>query len=409
MTGVNVTATSAPLERSRLSLRDRVALGVSGMRTRRGRSLLTGLGIAIGIAAVVAVIGVSASSRAHLLAALDELGTNYLTVTAGQSFIGEAAELPQHPAGAVERLDGVAAASAVGSVDGTVRRTDQIDEAETGGIGIRAVDFDLLDTLNGTVASGRFLDGAADAVPQVALGAVAARRLGIEATTGTPMVWLGRQWFAVVGILEALPLAPELDTAAMVSWGSAVQLADGGDVPPNAVYVRTASAGDVDAVRPLVPPTVFPVAPESVDVTRPSDALEARATAESAFTALLLGLSAVALLVGGIGIANVLIIAVLERRGEVGIRRALGATRGHIRSQFLLEAVALAAAGGATGVAIGAAITVGYAWQRGWPVALPPAGLAAGFVAAVAVGAVAGVFPAMRAARLSPVEAVRPA
>ena len=142
-------------------------------------------------------------------------------------------------------------------------------------------------------------------------------------------------------------------------------------------------------------------------MSRPSDALEARAAAKTAFTSLFLGLGAVALLVGGVGIANVMVISVLERRSEVGLRRALGATRRHVGAQFACESLLLAAAGGVAGVALGALVTAGYAATRGWTPVVPPAALAGGVAAALAIGAVAGVYPALRAARLSPTDALR--
>ena len=163
----------------------------------------------------------------------------------------------------------------------------------------------------------------------------------------------------------------------------------------------------IDDVASVLPGTVSPEFPEEVQVSRPSDALEARAAVNDAFTALFVGLGAVALLVGGVGIANVMVISVLERRSEIGLRRALGATRRHIWSQFLTESVVLGALGGLAGVLLGVLVTVGYASTRGWEAAVPPYALVGGFAAAVLIGAVAGLYPALRAARLTPTEALR--
>jgi putative ABC transport system permease protein len=279
-------------------------------------------------------------------------------------------------------------------------------ESETNGLGVDAVDPDLLSTLEGHMARGRFLDDATAEVPTVVLGAVAAERLGIVDLDGRPVVWIDGEWFTVVGILDSLPLAPEIDRAALVGLPIAEELW-GTDPSPTTVYVRTAS-DELDAVRAVVPATANPQNPEQVNVTRPSDAIEARSAADSAFTALLLGLGAVALLVGGVGIANVMVISVLERRAEIGVRRALGATRRHVALQFVVEAALLAGLGGAGGIALGAFVTGTYARSQDWPVAVPLAALLGGIGLALVIGVLAGLYPAARAARLDPVEAINP-
>ncbi len=182
----------------------------------------------------------------------------------------------------------------------------------------------------------------------------------------------------------------------------------GDDGNPSTVYVR-ADPERVTEVRSLLGRTASPQRPEEVDVSRPSDALEARAAAKTAFTSLFLGLGAVALLVGGVGIANVMVISVLERRSEIGLRRALGATRRHVGVQFLVESLLLAGLGGAVGTLLGALVTIGYATSEGWTAALPPVALVGGVLVAVVAGGIAGLYPALRAARLSPTEALRAA
>ena len=400
---------SAALPPSRLRVRDGVAVAFASLRARRLRATLTAAGIAIGIAAMVAVLGLSTSGRADLLATLDALGTDLLTVRPGQSFVGDAPALPASAPGAIRLIGPVDAAAATAVLDATVRRTDRVPRTQTGGIRVAAAEPSLRAALRVRLVAGRFLDRASAAHPTVVLGATAARRLGVDDLDGQPRVWLGERWFAVVGILAPLPLAPEIDSTALIGHPAAARVL--GSAPaalqPTSVYVRTRPEA-VDEVRDLLARTANPRSPEAVRISRPSDALAARAAAETAFTALLLGLGGVALLVGGIGIANVMVIAVLERRGEIGLRRALGATRGHVRAQFLLEAVALSATGGLTGVVLGAALTWGYAAHRGWPVALPAAGLGAAAGLAVLVGAVAGLYPAGRAAALQPADAVRP-
>jgi putative ABC transport system permease protein len=191
----------------------------------------------------------------------------------------------------------------------------------------------------------------------------------------------------------------------MVGFDVAERLLDA-DRSPTTIYVR-ADEDQVERTSDVLGATANPEHPEEVQVSRPSDALAARAAAKSAFTALFLGLGAVALLVGGVGIANVMVISVLERRSEIGLRRALGATRRHIAAQFLTESLLLASLGGVAGAALGAAATGLYAFSRGWPAVVPPLALGGALAAALGIGAVAGLYPALRAARLPPTEALR--
>jgi putative ABC transport system permease protein len=394
---------------ARLHLRpvDVLAVGAVGLRTRRVRTALTALGIAIGIAAMVAVLGISASNKADLLAELDRLGTNLLEVTPGQSFLGQDSKLPEDAPAMIRRVGPVESAAATASVSASVRRSDLISPLETGGVSVRAAEPTLLTTLQGRVRSGTFLNDATARYPAVVLGAAAARALGIRSVEGDPRVLIGGQWFTVIGILDPLPLAPAIDRAALIGFPIAQSMFDI-DGSASSVFVRT-SPDQVDAVRNVLPATANPAAPNEVRVNRPSDALAARAATDEALTALLVALGGVALLVGGIGIANVMVISVLERRREIGVRRALGASRRHIRMQFVVEAMLLAALGGLTGVLLGALITGGYAAVSNWTVSIPLGALAAGVGLALVVGGIAGLYPAARAARLEPAEAVRAA
>jgi putative ABC transport system permease protein len=234
---------------------------------------------------------------------------------------------------------------------------------------------------------------------------VAAERLGVDRLEGTGrQVYLAGRWFTVVGVLDSLPLAPEIDRSALVGWPVAKQLL-GFDGHPTTIYERSTDEA-VEAVRAVLADTASPENPEEVKVSRPSDALAAQLAARTAFDSLFLGLGAVALLVGGVGIANIMVISVLERRQEIGLRRALGATRRHIRLQFLTESVLLSLFGGLAGVLLGLGVTLSYARYRDWPLVLPVPALVGGVLTAVLVGAVAGLYPARRAARLSPTEAL---
>lgn len=397
---------SQAIAASRLLPSDLFRVGSLGLRSRRLRAALSGLGIAIGIACVVGVLGISASSEADLLAQLGRL-SNLLTITPGQTLFGENAELPAASTNMVHRIATVSQASPVGSVSATVRRTDRIPSEITGGISVYAARPDLLGVFGGSVRDGVFLNDASVNYPAAVLGSVAAQRLGIDRLDTPIRIYIGGQWFTVVGILNDVPGAPEIDRSVLIGFPIAESLFNY-DGAPSTIYVRT-DPNAVDATRNLLASTANPSHPEEVQVSRPSDALAAQAAAKGAFNALFLGLGAVALLVGGVGIANVMVISVLERRSEIGLRRALGATRAHIGMQFLTESVLLSACGGLAGIAIGSAITAAYALSQGWSIVLPALALAGGVAAAILTGAVAGLYPALRAARQAPTDALRTA
>jgi len=386
-----------------VSSTDLVRLGVFGLRTRPTRVLLSALGIAIGIAAMIAVVGISSSSQAALARVLDDLGTNLLQVVPGEDAAGETTTLPADGVALLERRDDVEQAAGVGRVTGrNVYRTDLVPEAASGGITLDAVQGDLLEVLQGETVSGGWF--AADDLPQVVLGSTAAATLGIGAVDADTRVWIGGRWVAVAGVLAPLPLAPELDSSALVP-ASGADAAFGFAGRPTRLYARADPTRVVEA-RDLLAATLDPVDPRRVQVSRPSDALAAQQATESSFTALLLGVGGVALLVGGIGVANTMVITVLERRGEVGVRRALGARRRDIRRQFLVESLLLSLAGGAVGVALGCSVTAVFAATQGWPVVIPSWAAAGGLLATVVIGGVSGIHPAGRAARMAPTEAL---
>jgi putative ABC transport system permease protein len=391
------------LSPARLSPRDVLRVGGSGLRTRPLRVFLSALGIAIGIAAMTAVVGVSSSSRAELDRQLAALGTNLLTVAPGNTMTGGNAALPAESVDMIRRIAPVREVAATGEVpDAKVYRTDRVPEVETRGLTVQAAHLTLPRTVGVTVADGTWLNAATARYPAVVLGALAAELLGI--TGEGVQVHLGGQWFTVVGILDAAPLAPELDTAALIGWPAAESYLDF-DGHPTTVYTRATDSA-VEAVRGVLAPTANPQAPNEVLVSRPSDALAARQATDRAFTGLLLGLGAVALLVGGVGVANTMVISVLERRAEIGLRRSLGATRGQVRLQFVAEALLLSALGGVGGVLLGIAVTGGYAATQNWPTVVPVWAMLGGVGATLVIGAIAGLYPAIRAARLAPTEAL---
>jgi putative ABC transport system permease protein len=388
------------LRPARLSPSDLLRLGGTGLRARPLRAVLSALGIAIGIAAMTAVVGISASSRADLDRALAALGTNMLTVTPGQTMFGENSDLPDTSVSMIRRIGPVLSATATGSVDDVnVYRTDRIPAGQTGGLAVLAAQLDLLRTVGAGLSGGTWLNAATARFPAVVLGSDAARRLG-----NPPTVYLSGRLWTVLGVLDPVPLAPELNSAALVGWSAATTYL-GFDGHPTTVYAR-AIESQVEAVRAVLGPTANPQQPNEVKVSRPSDALAAQRTANATFTALLLGLGAVALLVGGIGVANTMVISVLERRAEIGLRRSLGATKGQVRTQFVTESLLLSLLGGAAGVLLGYLVTGAYATTQNWPTVVPLWALAGGVGATVAIGAIAGLYPAVRAARLAPTEAL---
>src|SRR5262245_27396958 len=376
-----------------------------GLRTRKVRAALSATGIAIGVAAIVAVLGLSASSSAGLLAQIAKLGTNLLTVTNGQTLFGDTAELPKTAPGMIARIRAVTAVQATGTVTGAkVYRSPLIPAINTGALAVQAASLGLPAAVGTTIAHGHYLNPATAREPVAVLGAAAAQRLGISRIWPGERIWVGSQWFYLAGILRPAVLAPDLDAAVLVGFPAAQRYLHF-DGHPSAIYLRAAT-DQVTAVQKLLAAAANPENPAQVAVSQPSAALTAQAEAKTALNGLFLGLGAVALLVGAVGVANIMVISVLERRSEIGLRRALGATKGHIRTQFLSEAILLALAGGVAGVAAGALATALYAATKGWATVIPAAAWAGGLGAALLIGAAAGLLPALRAARMSPTQAL---
>jgi putative ABC transport system permease protein len=382
---------------ARLSVGDVVRVAAAGLRTRPTRVVLSALGIAIGIATMISVLGISSSSQARLLRQLDSLGTNLLTVAPGQQLFGGQAKLPKRALSMIQAIGPVRLAGQTGDTGLPIFRNDRIPVTHTGGLQVRAASLELPRILQTPVQRGAWLNAATAAQRAVVLGASAAERLG--ATAGD-QVWIDGQWWTVTGVLAESPLAEEIDASALIGFPAAGTFLHF-DGYPTTIYTRS-SDEYVKDVRAVLARTANPEHPEEAAVSRPSDALTARAAVAGAFTNLLLGIGGVALLVGAVGVANTMVISVLERRGEIGLRRSLGATQGQVRIQFLTESLLLAGFGGASGAVLGVAVTYGYALWQDMPAVVPAWALGGGLAATVLVGAVAGIYPAMRAARMSP-------
>jgi putative ABC transport system permease protein len=402
-------------EAQRLQLRDGLRVASVGLRARPLRAALSALGIAIGTAAIVGVLGLSSSSQAGLIAEINRLGTNLLTVEAGQSLTGAAAELPREAPARLTLLDNIQLVADTALMkDRFVYRSSMIPVAETGGLQVRATSLNLPSVLGTGLARGDWLNEGTARVPVAVLGAGAAQQLGIERVYPDQRIWLGGQWFNVAGILNPSPLVPDIDVSALIGYPAAqsylgyVSIVNGEQKagPPGTVYVRAATDHEA-AVQSLLAQTANPETPYEANVSQPSDVLTARAAVAGAFNSLFLGLGVVALIVGAVGVANIMIISVLERRSEIGLRRALGATKNQIRTQFLAESILLAGIGGVVGVLAGAAATAVYATSKSWAVVIPVEAWLGGIASAIMIGALAGLLPAVRASRMPPTEALR--
>ena len=393
------------MNKNKLRTRDLFFVAVYGVKARKGRAALTSIGIGIGIAAIVAVSGIAASGSADLLSTLESLGTNLVKASPQAGFFGTQEELPEGVIGMVERIGPVEEVTSTTQTDLLVRRSNFISEFEGGGISTIVTSSELLNVIGGNLSEGRFItDGLSD-LPVTVLGNVTAKRLGITNLSKPTKILIDDEWFGVIGIVEELKIHPDLDRSVFIGYGAAKKLFDINE-EPTTIYLR-ANPTFIEDVVEVIAPSMNPENPDQVEVSRPSDALEAQQAVEASFTNLLLGLGSVALLVGGVAIANVMVMSVLERRMEIGVRRSIGATRREIKYQFLLESIVLSGIGGLVGVMLGSLITLAYTNYTNIVFSIPVWQILGAVVLALLIGAISGVYPAIKASKIQPAEAVR--
>ena len=393
------------MKKNKLRTRDLFFVAVYGVKARKGRAALTSIGIGIGIAAIVAVSGIAASGSADLLSTLESLGTNLVKASPQAGFFGTQEELPEGVIGMVERIGPVEEVTSTTQTDLLVRRSNFISEFEGGGISTIVTSSELLNVIGGNLSEGRFItDGLSD-LPVTVLGSVTAKRLGITNLSKPTKILIDDEWFGVIGIVEELKIHPDLDRSVFIGYGAAKKLFDINE-EPTTIYLR-ANPTFIEDVVEVIAPSMNPENPDQVEVSRPSDALEAQQAVEASFTNLLLGLGSVALLVGGVAIANVMVMSVLERRMEIGVRRSIGATRREIRYQFLLESIVLSGIGGLVGVMLGSLITLAYTNYTNIVFSIPVWQILGAVILALLIGAISGVYPAIKASKIQPAEAVR--
>lgn len=390
----------------RLRMHDVVGTAWLGVAARPQRTMLAALGVALGIAAMIALTGAAASNRAHLLAEFDALGADLAVVAPGEGPDRKPVPLPGTAPETIARQDGVARVGVVETAPPglAVYRTHLIPRTETSGVTVAVARPDLLAALDAAVVSGRWFDDASRSLPTAVLGATAAERLGID--RAGDRVLIGGEWYGVIGILAPVGIVDSLDAAVFLGdrWVAA-HLRAGDDPEIAAVYVR-AEPGRLADVSAILAAAASPGSPYA-SVTRAADLVQARAVADDSLATLGLALGGIALLVGGVGIANTMLVSVMERRGEIGLRRSLGARPGQIATQFVTESAMLSLLGGAGGILLGVAGAAATAAVLRQPLALPITTILLAPIVSVMVGALAGLQPAVRAARLAPTAALR--
>jgi macrolide transport system ATP-binding/permease protein len=406
--------TPGPPRPPRVPLRDVLAEAGAGLLARPARVALTVLGTVVGIAALVATLGLSKTAGNQIVGRFSEVAATDVVVTPVPGAIGgtaAAGAIPWDAEARLRRLNGVAAAGTLAEVDvrGALVRSvpinDPLGQTEVQ-LPVRAASPGLWQAVRAHLTAGRFPDGGhsvrGDRV--VVLGLNAARRLGISSLDHQPAIFIGDRLYQVAALVATVGRQPSLLGSVTIPDGTARR--DYRLAAPGSVQVET-DIGAVEVVARQAPRALSPSAPELLRVSAPPDPETLRAGVENDLNALFLLLGGVSLLVGALGIANVTLVSVLERVGEIGLRRALGAARRHIAAQFLLESAAMGLLGGVVGASLGTLVVVAVSASRSWTPVLDPWVPLAAPLAGVLVGLVSGAYPSLRAAAMEPVESLR--
>jgi putative ABC transport system permease protein len=386
---------------------DLLGVAAAGLAARKVRMALVIVGPMLGVAVIVGIIGLSESARGEVRQSLRDLGTNLLVIDAGRASPDR--QLTPESLDRVSRVSTVEQASQVTYVPNVrVTAAPLIGEkADPLPVEVRATRSSLGAVLGLELAQGRFLNTFDEqpGIQSVVLGADAARRLAVE--PGEPRtIFLNNKLFAVVGVLQKSRLLREVNSGAFVTYPTARDLFGGAD-EPSQLYVRVQDGTTQASADTLAAAISYDDFQAQQLVRVPSQLLEAQARVDATFRAIVLGLGGLSLFISGIGIANVMTIAVLQRASEIGIRRALGHTRGVIAAQFLVESLLIGVLGGLLGAAVGALFVMLAANHQDWVLVLRPLPILGAGLISVAVAMLAGIYPALRAARMEPLETLR--
>jgi putative ABC transport system permease protein len=390
-------------------VRELIGVALTGLFARKVRTALLLLGPTIGVAAIIAAVGLTDSAKGDLKRKVDELGTNLIEASASSSF---GSQNPTLPADAVDRAFTVRTVQSVSAVVElsniiVLPYAEATEKYETVPVPVLASDAELPAVLQVPLVSGRWLNGfdEHEGARTAVIGLGLAREFDVLPGEVRAIELDGKE-YAVVGVLDLVELEPAFDNAVFIPFSTADTDFVADDILPNKLYVR-ARPGTEDATSEALKTAVNLGGPDEVKTELKSEALQLAAQSDRQLQLIVVSMGLLAIIVGGIGIANVMSISVIQRSSEIGIRRALGHTRSTIALQFIFEAIVVGVLGGVLGVPVGvAAIGVGVA-IAGWVFTLQPMLVPGGVLLAVVISVFAGLYPAVRAARLEPLETLR--